>query len=899
MPSQRVAFLVLFSLILLIPFASAQIATEPICKTCFPNDCYSYKDCKPVEKQSCKTGYCCEGTCITVNASADAKVNFIGDQMIAVMKYFDSMDRDISSLSKPSMTMHGTEYTVGDRAKVWLQAVDSAGKYLNTASCYLSVYYPHGTTLINNAPMSLLDNGIYYYDIIVPDVVGVYPAIGLCYYSTAKQEETADAGYILNGTTGGGSYTTTATKNNAYWNIDEASVNGTQRIAVGLNYTSVSSLIGLTEVDFNFQGRWNGGTDFITIYFYNWTSATWQALPNTIPDTGAVDLDVSNSIFTNNATISGIRKDGNVFIQFRDTTGADVTSSRLRIDYMAVDLLNLSGDKATEIKGSSEIHAKADLLSSSNYLDVQTTCGMVDILEADSCGSIVNYDDEMNFLEKEIEVNITATSLSSENDTPTSWEYLTPISQDCTSIYQILHYNGTGWEDVTSTVDMHSRMADENCHMIVPLITNVGQTDYYRIIMDNYLLWEVQWTWAMANLSRSLLTPECLLYGIQYNYTFDVPITEDTAVNYSNNRLYSCHKLFDDLYYIDYYANLSEQATTVAELTSYYVEVVWYQAALRHQLQMVDFIIDYNDFLMGMATTPYAIWNYSNRTLTDYNQTLMWSLMSANNQSLYDHITGMQLSLSNQISAVNQSMSSLLTSSNEEIMAKLADVLGNVTEVQNELYDQRILLEYVNSSMKDRFDSVDSQLSSIDGKIDDLETLIYDVNVSILNKLYLMQDEIASVNNTVLAGNAELMAAIISTNSTLVSFLWNISNITANITIAQEEILTTLIALWDSSGGKEVNMAGFTGLLTGLANNVQYFCADNVTLRSITTEVVNISGKIIPIERTKDVICTGGCVQDSCAIPDYSIYLLLLGITVFAYLAYRFYFKHDDSNQEY
>jgi hypothetical protein len=219
----------------------------------------------------------------------------------------------------------------------------------------------------------------------------------------------------------------------------------------------------------------------------------------------------------------------------------------------------------------------------------------------------------MNYPEKEITVNITVTSLSSENDTSSSWTYQTPITQDCTSIYHIYHYNGTGWEDVIGTVDMHSH-ASENCHITVPLTTNIGQVDYYRIIMDNYMLWEIDWTWAMANVTNATLSPLCTDYALGRNYTYTVPITEDVFVNTSDNELFGCHRFFDDLYYAYYYSNLASQAKTVAELTSYYVEVVWYQNALRHNLQFATFNYAYNDFIMGMMS-PSAVWNYPNRTV--------------------------------------------------------------------------------------------------------------------------------------------------------------------------------------------------------------------------------------------------------------------------------------------
>jgi hypothetical protein len=834
---------------LIYPYASAQIATEPVCRTCFPNDCYSYKDCKPLTTQSCKTGKCCEGTCTVVPNSTDAKVNYIGDQLVELLKKTESVT---GYVNKPSMIMHGTEYTVGDKAKVWLQAVDAAGKYINTASCYVSIYYPYGTTFISKAPMSLLADGIYYYDIIVPDVVGIYPAIGLCYYSTAIQEETADAGYIINGTTGGGSYTTTATKNNAYWNIDEALVNGTQRIAVGLNYTGVASLTGLTEVDFNFQGRWNGGTDVITIYFYNWTSATWQALPNTIPDTGAADLDVSNSILTNNATISGIRKDGNIYIQFRDTTGADVTSSRLRIDYMAVNLLNLSGDKATEIKGSSEIHAKANLISSSDYLDVQTTCGMIDPLGPDSCGNIVNYDDEMNYLEKEIEVNITATSLSSENDTPTSWKYQTPISQDCTSLYRLLHYNGTGWEDILSTVAMHSHKGDENCHITVPLVTNIGQVDYYRIIMDNYMLWEIQWTWAMANVTNSSLSPLCTDYALQFNYTYTVPITEDVFVNTSDNQLFGCHRFFDDLYYADYYSNLSIQATTVAELTDYYIEVIWYQTSMRHNLQFAIFNYAYNDYLID-SSMPSSVWNYTNRTLTDYNQTLMWNLMYANNQSIYNRLDSIESNIRGDISSVNESTMNYLYG----IKGDLTSVLNDIQDVYNHVGD-------VNTSIQDRLDSISNDIDSLGTQIDN-------VNVSLYNKIDQMTSDLAYQ-------------------------LANISEISVNITGDLTEVANDVWTLFFRRGTPP------------LAPSTDYYCdANNTNIlnKNITYEFIDDKGKVDYFSKVEQINCGFGCINgsfmESHAICDYDPTTKgIVAIIIVVIIAVVMYFaiKHTGGEEE-
>ena len=697
-----------------------------------------------------------------------------------------------------TLAMHGTEYTVGDRAKLWLQAIDSSGKSVNNAVCYVDAYYPYGSPLIERATMTLLEDGIYYYDVIIPPVVGVYPVIGLCYYSIATQEETADAGYVLNGTSTKNSYTATVSKNDVYWEIEEALVSGKQRITIGLNYTSVPSLTGLTEVDFDFEGRWNGGTDVITIYFYNWTSATWQDLPNTIPDTGAIDLGVSNSIATSNATISGIRKDGNIYIQFRDSSGADATKSKLKIDYMAVNLLNLSGDKETEIKGSSEIHAKAKLLSSSDYLNVWTPCGEVDPTVPDGCGTLVNFGDIMNFLEKEIEVNITATSLASENDTLTSWVYQTPIAQDCTSIYYILHYNGTGWEDVMANASMYSNKGNENCHIIVQLETNPNQIDQYRIIMDNYMLWEIQWTQAMANVTNSTLSPLCTDYALQFNYTYTVPITEDTFVNRSDNQLFGCHRFFDDQHYINYYSDLANQAQTVAELTSYYIEVVWYQSSLRHNLQFATFNYAYNDFLIASAQSPSNIWNYPNRTLTDYNQTKMWQYLSEINTTGYNTmslINNVNASLFNYIMQVNNSIYTRIDQLSTQVNNVNSSISNQVTSLKNDIYAINTSLDNhmiaINNSIMFKLYSIQNEISSVNQTILDTKALIGSVNTSISNRLDSVQNQLNSIYSVNVQTNDTVTYLKINLNTTLLEAL--IKSVNATL---YDEIISTKSAVY-------------------------------------------------------------------------------------------------------
>ena len=93
---------------------------------------------------------------------------------------------DLTYMNNPSgnVLLHGTEYITGDVGKMFLQFLDADNQPVNFSECFLSVWFPNDTIFFNNSLMSKLENavdGIYYKNLNIPNVTGVYPASAKCY----------------------------------------------------------------------------------------------------------------------------------------------------------------------------------------------------------------------------------------------------------------------------------------------------------------------------------------------------------------------------------------------------------------------------------------------------------------------------------------------------------------------------------------------------------------------------------------------------------------------------------------------------------------------------------------------------------------------------------------------
>jgi len=102
----------------------------------------------------------------------------------------------------PAIDIFGTEYLPGDIGKVFLQLLDNDNQPIDNSSCYVRIYNPDESVFINITLMDYLDDGLYHYDVTVPNMTGVYMVSAFCDVpKTAKINVTDN---FESGTTSGG-----------------------------------------------------------------------------------------------------------------------------------------------------------------------------------------------------------------------------------------------------------------------------------------------------------------------------------------------------------------------------------------------------------------------------------------------------------------------------------------------------------------------------------------------------------------------------------------------------------------------------------------------------------------------------------------------------------------------
>jgi hypothetical protein len=274
---------------------------------------------------------------------------------------------EISYINEPrgSAKVHGTEYTFGQTAKVWLQLVNSNGTTVENGVCYTDIYSPDGDEYLERATMTNMNHdGIYHYDLAVPDEEGVYPVIALCYYEAGQTFNFPSSYEVGIGSHDSGTVGDLVSVDNTFIRFKESAVNPVRNISINITlpaYTcsNVSEAL-LTGISVRTVSRFDSvANDDVTISIYNYTSQTWIALPNKIIE-GNVWRDVSDSVVTNNVTKSGFISGANgIKLRFTDTNLTDGATSNLDMDYLTVSCDRLASPTWQEVRGSSEIHVSA------------------------------------------------------------------------------------------------------------------------------------------------------------------------------------------------------------------------------------------------------------------------------------------------------------------------------------------------------------------------------------------------------------------------------------------------------------------------------------------------------------------------------------------------------------
>lgn len=267
-----------------------------------------------------------------------------------------------------NLEMAGTEYRVGDEATIFLQLKDNQGNPVQNGTCYLDIYAPllngsHPHTL-NDAPMLNINttDGLYYYDLVVPNTTGVHMLAARCAYTTNNvwvydpAGVVAPVGTVVYGTYEGTTLSLINKDDGIYEHSTSQPVNGIAYSVAQYDY-NFSSFTGLNITHINLY--WLGESNYkpnVDFSAYNWTSDAWVALPNSLTlkataltgQPSGIDELISNSI-----PVSLINTTTKIL---RIKLNASRTSSfQLWTNFLNMQVITANGT-VQDLKGSGEMH---------------------------------------------------------------------------------------------------------------------------------------------------------------------------------------------------------------------------------------------------------------------------------------------------------------------------------------------------------------------------------------------------------------------------------------------------------------------------------------------------------------------------------------------------------------
>lgn len=532
-----------------------------------------------------------------VNNKNDVTLTYVSDK--DADNVYGTISATYLNNGEPSIEVHGTEYIVGDPAKIWLQLINSTGENIDDGVCYTDVFSPDNSQFIERALMSHLESGVYYYDLNAPFQTGVYPVIAQCYYEASSDERNASSYILYEGKLDGGVLSDTYVDDGNYLKLDtDDTVYPFKRIDVNFSFSDYYSACSgvaeelLTGISIYWKGKWNTGTanHDVEVYVWNYTDNSWLLLTNEIVGgLGGTIQTVSNSIQTNNITTAlGLSSTNEMKIRFFDTPiaegGKDFDTDRL---YASCD--QLSNPEWQEVKGSSEIHVTAEEYWQTEVLN----------------GTIENSTWTGNFT-----YNFNIQSLTAINRTEEVYiELPTPFS-----CHHFLSLSVNGIDIPNFTLSNPLNPLNDGCRVGFDYNLEPGTNYEAQAVSENYYK-ETEQNWVTkTQFDFEVISLACNNYNVANglpNYT--LPATE--PLNYSaDDALWRiCQQYLDQYYHwnFTYFNEFQVTAGTLSDAELRELDNTWaHMIEVHNNLEQMA-----NDIMNGLQTgSDYSLAILSNPT---------------------------------------------------------------------------------------------------------------------------------------------------------------------------------------------------------------------------------------------------------------------------------------------
>lgn len=730
---------------------------------------------------------------------------------------------------KGNIGVFGTEYEIYDSGTVFLQLKDNQGLPVNNGSCIMDVYYPNQPNITHSAflmdaPLTYLNgsDGIYYYDLNIPNVTGVYMISASCSYAFQKFDihppgssysskrsaisgsylgdtlvlnDPSDYLYTYCGSTGGG---TKACEANYTWDITPYGINTSQ----------------ITSIYYNYLGETSTNGVLLTMYAWNYTSGSWVTLSNTMTFSGLAKSGFPTGIndhLANSITDSPqdfINSSGNIKVKLSGTLGTNFDEYD---NWVALSIQTESG-VIIDVKGSGELHVENHFANLTDYIN-------------QSIGNLTN-------LTAEDVWNYPFRNLTYFNYTPI-YDYIDLLALNMSANF----------------TDVFIRLSE---------INTTTQATYTYIQGMNNLSADDVWSYANRTLTDYNLTDVLtLLNGInQTAYNIRAFQLNELSANLTEIQLWlqDINETANNTYdYLTGLVNLSAY-----DIWNYTNRTLTYYPA---QTDLTNYTL-----IQGY------VWNATDRNLTYFNYTPIYNDLDTLNSTLLQAIADSNVTLYNAIASSNSSILARVDAHNGTIMTKLYLMQDEIADMNASILGEIAL---TNSSL---YQAIVDSNTSIIGRVNQH-------NNTVMMYLYSMQDDIDDIEDNTVQIISDV-ADVYNVTEEVWWLVWNLTvgnvSVTANVNwtegaVKMNDITDPVII--------ESQLLTFAGRDQSPIEKISdEYCLNNSTLAYDINTTRCFLDQCFTINETFTVNCDYGCYNGACNPEpfDRSMWLILifLGVVV-------------------
>jgi len=596
------------------------------------------------------------------------------------------------------LKLHGTTYEPYQNGKVFVQLLDDENEPVENATCYCSIYYPDGFEKWKEDQfMTYSDEGLYFYPFVTPTETGNYMVSAYCVIPNAdwilyNAYDDFNLGVVSGGI--GDWADDWFLSGNADFSTDNPHSGCFSLVLRGLGGYADRPVNSSEDVDRVVVSFWARAynleaLDFAYFIFCGNDNATNCTTVQTW--TEGDDDDVWHYY-----SFTFLKKDFNwsnsVWVKF-DATAFSGTEDYFYIDDINVTLIQDVYNKTEyqTVRGSGEVVVRDDLLYSYIF-----TNGCMDATEGNEFGGTAY-------------LNLTITSLVSETRnvdvTINGFNYYY-----CSDIYEFRFWNGTSWIPITNYTCYYDSSVGQSILMFTQEMER-GQNYYYYFKLRNKWYRTFEFIYSGMNKTWEIVYDICEWYYNQSGKPMpQIPLNETTNDCFDADSVECwCEHILETIYqahqrriFVDSLNTTCGNPDGLSSMYQFLEGLIELDKDIRpnydtYVIQLYNYMLISNDYkgkfyktdIFGnisssyqinnkldsldtkIGTLPQETWNYTDRTLTDYNQTEIISLLKEINATTgIIHVTVFQIG--NTTNEINQT-----THNTYDLLYNLT--IGNIT----------------------------------------------------------------------------------------------------------------------------------------------------------------------------------------------------------------------------